>query len=94
MAYLISLVARNEGVRYVDESGVYRFDVSLANGVWIIYLPGSFDDSYELRSLSDEDRNRIISRVAEYLRGIRWLGLFKRTYEVQVVERTEPPLGK
>jgi len=88
MAYKISLVARNEGVEYVDENGVYRVNVSLANGVWTVYLPGTFGDYHEIKVLSDEERNEIISRVVEYLSKVRWLGLFSKSYSVQVVEQT------
>jgi len=87
MTYKISLVARNEGVEYVDENGVYRFNVSLENGVWTVYLPGTFGDFHEIKVLSDEDRNRIIPRVVECLSKVRWLGFFSKSYSVQVVEQ-------
>jgi len=93
MAYKLSLAARNEGLIYVDEHGVYRFDVSLRKGLWTIYLPGSFGEACQVKVLSDEERGRIIPRVVEYLGKLRWFGLFTRHYRVQVVERSDelPP---
>ncbi|MGO4702051.1 hypothetical protein [Dyella sp. 2RAB6] len=87
MAYKLSLVARNEGLEYVDDGGVYRFEVSLSKGLWTIYLPASCGDALEVRDLGDEERGRILPRVTEYLAKLRWLGMFARTYRVQVIER-------
>ena len=87
MTYKISLVARNEGVEYADENGVYHFDVSLAKGVWTIFLPGTFGIAREVKELSGQERDRILPRVREYLSKVRWLGVFTKSYQVQVVER-------
>jgi len=89
MAYKLYLVARNEGLEYVDENGLYRFDISLVKGVWTIYLPGTVGRSHESRALSDEERARIFPLITNYLAKIRWLGLFTRYYEVKFVDRAE-----
>lgn len=88
MTYEIYLTARNEGVKYVDESGVYRFNVSLEKGVWTVYLPGTFGDCHETKVLSEAEQNRIIPRVVEYLKEIKWLGLFKNFYDVRIVDNS------
>jgi len=86
MTCKVSLAARNEGLEYVDEYGVYRFDVALSKGVWTIYLPGSFGDSYEAKILDDAERDRIVPRLVEYLSRISWLGLPAKSYRVRTVE--------
>lgn len=86
MAYKLSLRARNQGVEYVDASGVYRFDVSLKKGVWTVHLPATFGDTYEIKVLTDGQREIMLPRIVEYLAKVRWLGLFARSYRVQVVE--------
>lgn len=88
MTYKISLVARNEGVEYADENGVYYFDVSLTKGVWTIFLPGTFGIAREVKELSSQERDRILPRIVEYLSKVRWLGVFTKSYQVQVADRS------
>ena len=80
------LTAKNEGVNYHDACGTYRFNVSLSDRTWNLYLPGSYGDSFQPHVLSQEDRERILPRIVKFLSVIRWFGLFPSTYSVNIIE--------
>ena len=63
----VRLVARNEGIEYRDQSGVYRFNVALLDKKWIVYLPGSRGAFYESHELTDEERRIVLPRIRTYL---------------------------
>jgi hypothetical protein len=84
--YRVRLTAKNEGLEYRDESGVYRFDVSLRDRVWTLLLPGSRGDSYERYLMDQGERSRILPRVIGFLERIKWFGIFPRSYTVRIVE--------
>jgi len=65
--YRARLVARNEGLRYEDPDGVYRFDVSLEGKTWVVSLPPSRGREFEPHVLTDEERARILPRVRSFL---------------------------
>ena len=54
--YSIKLVARNEGIEYVDERDVYRFNVAFADKVWSVFLPCSKGKYYESHELTETER--------------------------------------
>ena len=89
MGFTISLVARNQGVEYVDDTGRYHFDVYLSKGVWTVCLPPTFGASFETVQLTDDQRRTILPRVIEYLQVVRWFGFFKKTYRVELMDRSE-----
>jgi len=82
--YKIRLTARNEGIMYVDDTGTYRFRVSLENREWVIRVPPSRGDAYKLINESDANLDRILPRVTQYLTKIYWFGLFPQKYTVRV----------
>ncbi len=90
--FRVRLVARNEGVEYQDETGVYRFNVSLNDRRWTLFLPGSRGGSYESHRMDEAERSRILPRVIEFLEHIRWFGLFRRSYSVRIEERPAPSI--
>jgi hypothetical protein len=85
--YRVRLAPKNEGLEYKDESGTYRFDVSLSGRVWTLVVPGSRGDSYERYLMNQAERNRILPRVIGFLERVKWFGIFPRSYSVRVVER-------
>lgn len=84
--YAIRLVARNEGIKYVDDTGVYRFRVELVDRVWRLYLPCSRGEHYEAHELNEEEKDRILPRIIKYLERIKYFGFFPRRYSVIVVQ--------
>ena len=80
--YQVRLVARNEGIEYVDENDVYRFNTALRNGKWTVYLPGSKGKDYRTHELTHEEREIVLLRIKEYLESRRYLGLVGPTYPV------------
>jgi hypothetical protein len=84
--YTVKLVARNEGIEYRDDGGVYRFNVALANDKWVVYLPCSKGDLFEAHELTAEEQERITPRIAKYLEGKKYFGVVGPSYPV-VFER-------
>jgi hypothetical protein len=80
--YRIRLASKNEGLDYEDESGFYRFNVNLRNGVWTVGLPPSKGQSFLDAELTSAESERILPRIRGYLGRIWWLGVFPRSYEV------------
>lgn len=87
--YNVKLVARNEAIEYRDEHDVYRFNVSLANQRWTVYLPGSKGESYQVHELTDEELLLILPRIEQYLEGRKYYGLVGPSYPV-TFEREGP----
>jgi hypothetical protein len=86
--YSVHLVARNEGIQYVDDNDVYRFNVALINRVWKLHLPCTKGSDYEVHVMSEEEEARILPRIIRYLEMIKWFGFFPVRYSV-VVERNK-----
>jgi hypothetical protein len=82
--YSVRLTARNEGIEYVDDCDVYRFDVSLIDKVWRLYLPGSKGAQYDVHELDEDESERILPRVTHYLETIKYLGFYRPRYPVSV----------
>jgi hypothetical protein len=82
--YTVKLVARNEGIEYRDEGGVYRFDVSLTNKNWVVYLPCSKGDFYQTHEFTEEEKRKIIPRIIDYLENRKNFGIFGSTYPVKI----------
>jgi hypothetical protein len=87
--FVVKLVARNEGLRYQDQFDVYRFNLRLHKGRWIVYLPGTKGEQFVPQELSDEEKNTILPRIEAYLQGRKYFGFFGRTYPV-IFEREGP----
>ena len=85
--YKICLRDRSEGVEYSDDGGIYYFAAYLGKKTWNIYLPCSLNGIDH--ELSDDEYRRIIPRIKEYLKYIRWFGLFGFHYNV-TIKREEP----
>lgn len=88
--FRVRLAARNEGVEYQDETGVYRFNVALKDRCWTLFLPGSRGASYETHIMDEAERSRILPRVIASLERVKWFGLFPRSYSVRIEERPAP----
>jgi hypothetical protein len=86
--YTIRVAARNEGIKYVDDTDVYRFRVELVDRVWTLYLPGSKGPDYEVHELDDEEEKRILPRIIKYLERIKYFGFFPVRYSV-AIEKTK-----
>jgi len=82
--YKIHLTAKNEGIEYRDDGGVYRFDVALIDDEWSLVVPGSKGDSYSPYELSKEEADRILPRVVKYLQRMKWFGFFWKSYSVSI----------
>ncbi len=87
--YRIKLTARNEGLEYVDESNVYRFNVNLKGEVWTVFLPGSRGEKFEIHELEKVEEEKILPRLSKFLSCIKWFGLFPHSYSVKFVRSDE-----
>ena len=87
--YKAKLVARNEGIEYRDEHDIYRFNVSLANQRWTVYLPCSKGEGYQVHELTHEEQLLILPRIKQYLEGRKYYGLVGPSYPV-TFEREGP----
>src|ERR1700730_16865914 len=88
IGYKIRLVTQ-EGLEYVDEHDIYRFDVSVVKEEWTVMLPGSKGKYYEAHEMSEEERNRILPRIEKYLAAKKYFCFFGRTYPV-AFQQEEP----
>jgi len=89
--YSIKLVARNEGIEYVDARDVYRFNVTFADKVWGVFLPCSKGKYYESHELTETERAVVLPRIAKFLKGRKFFGLFGPSYPVSF--NPEPPVS-
>ena len=78
--YTVRLVARNEGIEYSDESGLYWFDVVLKHKQWTVFLPGSKGEFFQTHELTSEEQNRIGPRIIKYLESKKYFGFFGPSY--------------
>ena len=84
--FKVRLVARNEGIEYVDEQDIYRFDVSQVDGLWRLRLPGSKGKSFDTHELTADEERVVLARVTSYLRARKYFGIIGSTHPV-IVER-------
>jgi hypothetical protein len=78
--FSIGLRARLEGLEYREGDDVYRFGMAFKGDRWVVYLPGSKGDQYEMHQLTESERIRILPRVKAYLESRRRFGLVGATY--------------
>lgn len=84
--YTVRLVARNEGLDYVDDQGIYHFDVQLRGRQWTVRLPATKGLTFEVCEMTAQEQAKILPRVERYLSRIKWFGIFPMSYNVRVVE--------
>jgi hypothetical protein len=87
--YRIRLAAQNEGLRYVDESGSYRFNLVRDGDVWKVTIPPTRESELLPAKLSADCEAQLLSRVSRFLSRIWWLGIWPRNYKVQFVAASE-----
>jgi len=85
----LQLVARNEGLRYVDASGAYRFNLARRGDIWTVALPPTKEPELLPAKLSADDEAKIVSRVSVFLSRIWWLGVWPKNYKVQFDPRKD-----
>jgi hypothetical protein len=78
--YTVRLVARNEGIEYRDEGGLYRFNVALKQKRWTAFLPGSKGDFFQTHVLTPEEYDRIGPRIIKYLESKKYFGFIGPSY--------------
>jgi hypothetical protein len=78
------LVARNEGIDYIDDSGIYHFNVCLKDNQWDLQIPGTKGNQFEPYELTDEEQKRILPRITKYLENVKWFALFRKPYGVKI----------
>ena len=83
-AYTVRLTARQEGLEYRTAAAVYRFDVLLANGEWLLYLPGSKGEDFAPHELTETEAAEIVPRLVAHLAHDRLCGIPVRTYPVRL----------
>lgn len=85
----IRLTAKNEGVSYEDEQGrLLHFDVLLQGGRWQLYLPCSQGEAFERHVMSADEFKIVLPRIVAFLQRIKWLGIFPRTYAVDIIDNS------
>ena len=82
-SYSIKLVSRNEGIEYRDDNDVYRFNVNLIDKNWVVYLPCSKGNFYQLHEFTEDEKERIIPRITDFLENRKYFGIFGSTYSVK-----------
>jgi hypothetical protein len=87
-SYQVRLVARNEGIDYVDEHDIYRFGVTFAEKLWRVSLPCSKGEGFRMHELTDEEAHVVLPRIKQYLESRRYFGIIGPTYPV-IFERRE-----
>lgn len=87
--YRARLLARNEVVEYRDGVDTYWFYTQLAGDTWTLFLPGSRGDKSRVHELDEEEVQRVIPRVTEYLTNVKWFGLFGGPYSVEIVRKSQ-----
>ena len=85
--YRVVLAAKNEGVDYVDSTGVYHFGVSRNRNEWTLEVPPSKGEWFEPHELTSEEEALILPRVTKYLSRIWWFWVWPRSYHVRIVRR-------
>ena len=66
-SYSVKLVSRNEGIEYRDENDVYRFNISLTDKNWVVYLPCSKGKFHKTHEFTEDEKKYIIPRIIDYL---------------------------
>ncbi len=84
--YRVTIEAKNQGVRYEDDSGIYRFDLARDGKVWRVHLPPTRGERLEVVTLSSEQRRLILPRIQKLLSRIWWFGVWPIDYTVKFVE--------
>lgn len=79
----ITLEAKNEGLRYEDSSGIYRFNLSRHGKTWVIHLPPSKGEAHVPYPLTQQDQERMFPRIRSFLSRIWWFGIWPVRYEVK-----------
>jgi hypothetical protein len=87
--YQLRLAPRNEGLRYVDASGAYRFNLSRRGDTWTVSVPPTKEPELSPAILSADEEAKVLSRVTSFLSRVRWLGVWPRNYRVQFVTRQD-----
>ena len=79
----ITLQAKNEGLRYEDETGIFLFELGRENRTWHVYLPPTQELNFRKVVMSEEQRNIILPRIKSFLSRIWWLGVWPVRYKVE-----------
>ena len=87
--YRLQFAARNEGLRYEDHPGVYRFDLGRRGDTWIVTIPPSKEPGLLPAEMPAVSEAIVRSRIAEFLSRVLWLGVWPRDYKVQFVFRQD-----
>jgi len=85
-AYHIGFTRAKDGVDYRDDYNSYRFALQREGRVWTVRLPPLRGHPLTESQLSDEERQRILPRIREYLRRGRSFGVFPKSYEVNFLD--------
>ncbi len=91
-SYSVKLVSRNEGIEYRDENDVYRFNISLTDKNWVVYLPCSKGKFHKTHEFTEDEKKYIIPRIIDYLENRKYYGIFGSTYPVKF--EIEGPISK
>ena len=83
--YSVSLLARNELVRYQDSSLILHFSTKLSAKRWLVYLPPSRGRGAAPHALSPSESNRVLPRLERFLSRIWWFGVWPVSYSVSFV---------
>lgn len=82
--------SKNESVIVIKNGREFVVEVTLQKNVWSIHTPVvEIDSERKIQISSDVEgalSDQILIEVSNYLKEVKWLGLFRRKYMVEVVE--------
>jgi len=75
-AYKIAFSRRKGAIEYSDLGATFRFRVERGKDTWNVHLPPSLGG--QRKTLTDDERNRILPRIARYLSHTSGFGTLRR----------------
>jgi len=88
--YKIGFSRRKDAIEYPELGVTFHFSVDRHKGAWNVHLPPSLDVRGQRRTLTDDERRRILPRITNYLSHASGLGIF-RQHRVEFIDGEQRP---
>jgi len=89
-AFRIGLTKRKDAIEYSELGVTLHFSVERQKGAWNVHLPPSLGVPGHRRTLTDDERRRILPRITSYLSHASGLGIF-REHRVEFIDGERRP---